>query len=120
MCKEDIRLARHASPGTSYGPAVPASETQILTANPNRYSLGGAIGYSALVGRNISAMLAVKVAGRYVPVLTFSPDAQGGVVNINDVGSLICEAIWYVSNGAEVPTALYVGDTVFTKELEAI
>lgn len=120
MCKEDIRVARKAYPGRTYGTVVPATGTLIFGANSNRFSLSAAIGYAAPLSRNVSAMLAVKVGNDFVPLIVFSADNQGGRVNLNEIGSLIIGPIHYVTTGVEIPTALYVGETAYIDELEDI
>ena len=120
MCKEDIRLGRAAQTSRTYGTTVPTTGTLIFPANPNRYSLSGAIGYASPITRDISAMLAARVGDVYVPLITFSADHQGANITIMEVGQILTYPIHYVTTGGEIPTALYAGDTAFIEELEDV
>jgi hypothetical protein len=120
MCKEDVRLARAASQHDAFTAAAPAAAVQVLTANPNRYSLAAGIGVLTPLALNVSCMIAAKVGDKFIPLIGLSADHPTACVNLFDVGQLIVQAIWFLPAGSDPPTNLYVGDSAFDKDFEKV
>lgn len=120
MCKEDIRLARAATSGTTFTAAAPAAAVRVLGADPNRYAVSAGIGVLTPLTLNVSCLIAAKVGGGYVPLIGLSADHPADRVSVNEVGNLIFEEIWFVPAGSDPPTNLYVGCSTFIQPLEDI
>jgi hypothetical protein len=94
MCKEDVRLARAASPGQVYTGNPAAVLTRALPGNAERYSLAASL--STTVGYTTpgSCVVYASIGGLLFPLIGLSADHPAGTVNLLDVGSAIQSEIW--------------------------
>lgn len=120
MCKEDVRLARAASPGQSIATTAVATGMKVLAANPNRYSLHAAwVPFMDATLAHAGFIAAVQGTAIY-PLIGLSNEHPAGHVTILDVGQLIEYEIWMYYNDNANINDVRVAETFWTQELEKI
>lgn len=120
MCKEDIRIARAASPGRSISVAGYVGDQLIFGANANRYSISVAIMTNSVINSTGGMVLYSLVGGFKRPLIGVSYDHNSGNVNIQDVGNVLTGDIWLKTNDIVNLPTVAISESIFLSGLEDI
>lgn len=120
MCKEDIRLARKAYTKQVVNLTGITAPTKLLNANPNRYSLLGAMIATASPSASSIPMIAALIGGMYYPLIVQGGASGGDIVPIQRAGQAITAEIWFVPADNLNTYSVYCGETEFQETLERL
>lgn len=120
MCKEDIRLARAASPTQAKSVTPTAAGIIVLTANPNRYALSAKLDTAMDATMSGAVVLAARINGTYYPLIGLSKDHPADTVSLTDVGTMIEGEIFAILLDVLYVGAVTVAETAFTQQMSEI
>lgn len=120
MCKEDIRIARAATPKTPKNGTAGDTALCTLPANINRYSVSVGIGIGDPTLEDPQIVVSSKIGNLVYPLAILNKHNQTCILNLMEYGSVICGQIFITDIGTDPLNIWYIGETSFDTELEKI
>lgn len=120
MCKQDIRIARAATPRQPVDPVIIGNNTQVLPPNPNRYAIFLAIHPGDPADGDTSTFYFVKFGAHEFPLVVLNTDRQSCILNLVECGQVIQSAVFVRELGQTAATDKFAGEAAFDVDVESI